>query len=347
MGLNFPEDLDGWGRWQRSRNRLRTIKAALRTPAPVDLVLLHTGPAPRVLIALDATTPTALAAILRPAASLPADQVAVLAPRAVAEHLLREQLFVAPELRSIDGSAPCPETLSEVRAVVSAGYFLIAGATAHRWAIELGATYCVVQHGLLTPFAPPLPAGATLFAFSEADGEFWRSGRSDVTVKAVGSQLLWNAADSAPAQTSDPHERPVFLGQLHGAELPRSLSARTATAFCAQTGATYRPHPAETDRLSRWQHRKWERQGIELDRVGAPLSEGPPVVAIFSTGILEAAAAGVPAWVTGINPPEWVHEFWHRYGLAPWGGAPTPPPIQPAIEPGEHIARQIEKLVKR
>ena len=47
------------------------------------------------------------------------------------------------------------------------------------------------------PQAPPLPVGATLLAFSEADAEFWVSGRRDVTTHAVGSQLLYLAAQKA------------------------------------------------------------------------------------------------------------------------------------------------------
>ena len=53
----------------------------------------------------------------------------------------------------------------------------------------------MVQHGALTPYAPPLPDDCTVLAWSEADGEFWRSGRDDVRIETVGSQLLWEAGD--------------------------------------------------------------------------------------------------------------------------------------------------------
>ncbi|MDJ1371269.1 serine/threonine-protein kinase [Gulosibacter molinativorax] len=353
MGLNHPEDLDAWRRWQRSQNRLRALRAAFRKPAPADLVLLRESDKPTALFALDATTPSALAAVLEPASHLPASSYAILVPRSVAIEILQRQHLPVTDratdgeewtMQAVEETAGAPDALAEVRVVVSAGHFLAAGAVAQRWATTLGAPYCVVQHGLLTPFAPPLPREAWLFAFSEADGEFWRSGRTDIHVESVGSQMLWNAA-SAPTPTEVVADaRPVFLGQLHGAELPRRVSARTAATFCRETGATYRPHPAEVDRLSRWQHQRWRRQGIDVEDTGKPLVSGRPIVAIFSTGILEAAAAGMPAWVTCANPPEWVEEFWHRYGLSQWGNDPTPPPVQPEVSPSQQIANRLQEM---
>jgi hypothetical protein len=185
----------------------------------------------------------------------------------------------------------------------------------------------------------PLPSGAHLLAFSAQDADFWRSGRTDVTTEVIGSELLWNAAHRPRPAVGDA-TTPVFLGQLHGAELPRAISGGTAFAFCRDGAARYRPHPAETDRLSRWQHEIWRRRGIRFAAPGGLLDEPRPVVSIFSTGVLEAAAAGIPAWVTCVRPPAWVQEFWERYGLRPWGGAPTPPPPQPDIEPARAIARR-------
>ncbi len=98
-------------------------------------------------------------------------------------------------------------------------------------------------------------------------------------------------------------DRPTFLGQLHSAEMGRREMARFTGAFCRTEGARYRPHPGERDRLSRWQHARWRRQGIELDDGSVPLRELPtPVVSVFSTGILEAAARGVPAWAAYDRP---------------------------------------------
>ncbi|MDT0193774.1 MULTISPECIES: hypothetical protein [unclassified Arthrobacter] len=198
----------------------------------------------------------------------------------------------------------------------------------------------------MTPHAPPLPEDAHLLAFSDADAEFWRSGRCDVTWDVVGSQLLWTAGAQGSGRVSE-DARPVFLGQLHGAELPRSGFARAATLFCTTTGAMYRPHPSETDRLSRLQHALWERRGVTLDRSGIPLAElNAPIASVFSTGVLEAAARGIPAWVTYPSPPAWLEEFWERYGMSRWGTEPTPAPARPDLEPARAIAEIVVQQVR-
>ena len=56
-------------------------------------------------------------------------------------------------------------------------------------------------------------------------------------------------------------------------------------------------------------HKLWEKEGIRIDRSGTPLNEVPnPVVSIFSTGVLEAAIRGIPAWVYHPAPPAWLVE---------------------------------------
>jgi hypothetical protein len=207
-----------------------------------------------------------------------------------------------------------------------------------RAARQSGGRVFVVQHGLLTPFAPPLPRDCTLLAWSAADGDFWRSGRRDVDIEVVGSQLLWVAAQRAAA-VIDPDARPTFLGQLHAAEIARRELARVSYRFCHETGAVYRPHPAETDKVSRAQHALWRRRGVAFDTSGVALENlETPVAAIFSTGVLEAAAAGRPAWGYHPDPPAWVAEMWDRYGVARWGSDPTPPPKQPTVEPAARVA---------
>lgn len=335
MGMMFPADLAAWQRWQASRQRLRRLRHAFdrgrRTPPPL---FLHTrGGDATAVFAVDAATPAAVASTTSPLAFLGDTPVAVLAPADVSAHLPGEW-----SVEAVTGS-DLPRAIAGIRAVVAMGAYLPAGAQACAWASQLGARLLIVQHGLLAPQAPPLPAGAHLLAFSEADAAFWRAGRADVTAEAIGSHLLWQAAQTPRTVSAD--TTPVFLGQLHGAELPRQISGRTAELFCERTGAAYRPHPAETDILSRLQHRRWRRRGIEFAAPGPLLDAGRSVVSIFSTGVLEAAAAGIPAWVTCVRPPAWVHEFWDRYGLAPWGGSPTPVPEIPEVEPASAVADRV------
>ena len=182
-------------------------------------------------------------------------------------------------------------------------------------------------------------AGARALVWSQADGEFWASSRTDVTWQVVGSQLLFNAALQPRIKVSAT-ARPLFLGQLHGAEIGRSYMAQVSERFCRDTGAIYRPHPSEKDKASRLIHAYWRRRGIEFDPGTSPLFEtNRPVVSVFSTGTLEAAARGIPAWVYAPNAPSWVHSFHTRYGLSRWSDIPTVAPQAPALEPATAIAQ--------
>lgn len=343
MGLRFPNDLASWQRWQHNQHPLRRLRDVARRPAPAVMYLHIRGDEPAILFALDASTPTAIASVLEPLDHLDASSIAVLAPRDISARLAGDWV-----VRPVENAVELPLELRGLRSVVSAGHFLAAGYIAYRWAERLAADYFVVQHGLLTPFMAPLPPNAHLLAFSERDAHFWRSGRSDISARVVGSQLIWRAAALGREAGDVVSEgTPVFLGQLHGAELSRRKSGRTAQRFCTQTGAVYRPHPAEVDRLSRVQHAAWRRRGIEFAPPGALIDERRPVVSIFSTGVLEAAAAGIPSWVTCVAAPGWVREFWDRYELSPWGGSPTSPPPLPDVEPARAIAQHVAESSRR
>ena len=353
-GLIHPRDLEAWHRWQDARlplsRRLKRMAGVLRDIARPDtragqVVVTRGGPTPRVLVCLESGSPSSVLALLRPLRDLHPEEVAVVAPVAVREHLppwtWQESGGLALEVM--------PELATGAAVVLSTGHYLPVGRTAHAALAAadpaLVSRFVTVQHGLLTPHAPPLAAGTTLLAWSEADATFWRSGRDDVETAVVGSQLLWDAAEP-PHAVPDPEARPVFLGQLHGAELPREVLAAAAEGFCRAEHAVYRPHPSERDRASLETHRRWEEAGITIDRSGVPLRElGAPVVSVFSTGVLEAAAAGLPAWVHCTDPPAWLRGFWERYDLVPWGGPPTASPERPHLEPSLAIARRVQGMM--
>lgn len=361
--LKYPLDLDAWQAWQRRQKKLKWAKYKLnslldsarsRTVAeePVRGLLYTRGAKPQVLIVMDSFSPTNRNAILEPLKHLDAIDVALWVPEDASEYLdgqyasarysrkdWSEQEISGDELTSL---------LPDVRIVLSAAQFLGRGAAAYEFSRAIGAEYWMVQHGLLVPQAPPLPVGCTLLAFSEADAEFWASGRRDVTTHAVGSQLLYLAAQKAAgAEVQKQNDlEPIFLGQMHGAELPRASFAYASHSFLKKYGGIYRPHPSEKDKLSVLTHKLWEKEGIRIDRSGTPLNEVPnPVVSIFSTGVLEAAIRGIPAWVYHPAPPVWLVEFWDRYGMNRWGSEPTPAPVQPEKEPARRIAElMIETL---
>ena len=335
MGLRFPDDLGAWQRWQDSRHPARVLKAALRrTPhgPAAAWVARNTADEAQVVAVLESRAASSRMAVLEPLRHLAAEPLAVVAAFDPGEFLPGD--WSVTRVERFDPAVALPDA----RVVLSAAHYLELGALVFADAVRRGVPYATVQHGLLTPSAPPLPDVGHLLAWSQADAGFWLSGRRDVAVTVVGSQLLWNAAAQDAAHVSR-FARPTYLGQLHGAELPRAGMTRAVTEFCLETGARYRPHPSETDRLSVLQHRVWERMGIEIDRSGAPLSQTmSPVVSAFSTGVLEAAARGVPAWVSYPRPPAWLGEFWERYRMSPWGGTPTPIADVPATEPGRAVA---------
>lgn len=71
-----------------------------------------------------------------------------------------------------------------------------------------------------------------------------------------------------------------------------------------------------------------------------------PVVSAYSTGVLEAAARGLPAWATFPDAPTWLHEVWDRYGMARYGDAeatacPTILNFEPAYAIGITIDRHM------
>lgn len=357
--LKYPLDLDAWQAWQRRQKKLKWAKYKLnsllasarsRTVAeePVRGLLYTRGTKPQVLIVMDSFSPTNRNAILEPLKHLDAVDVALWVPEDASDYL--DGQYASERYSRKDWSEQeisgdeLMRLLPDIRIVLSAAQFLSRGAVAYEFSRAIGAEYWMVQHGLLVPQAPPLPVGCTLLAFSEADAEFWASGRRDVTTHAVGSQLLYLAAQKAAGAEAQKQNdlEPIFLGQMHGAELPRASFAFAAHSFLKKYGGIYRPHPSEKDKLSVLTHKLWEKEGIRIDRSGTPLNEVPnPVVSIFSTGVLEAAIRGIPAWVYHPAPPAWLVEFWNRYGMNRWGSEPTPAPVQPEKEPARRIAELI------
>lgn len=349
-GLTHPRDLEAWHRWQLERQpwrrrvrKLAGVLADIARPStrPGEVVVTRGGTGPtRVLVVLDSRSTSTVSALVNPLEHLDLAGVTVLSSEPVRDLLptwvWRESSgLVYDDLPRLAAGAP---------AVLSTGHYLPLGRAA-RDAVTDPARFVTVQHGLLTPHAPPLAEGTTLLAWSDADAAFWGAGRKDVRPTVVGSELLWEAGRH-PAEPVRPDTPPVFLGQLHGAELPHALLVAAAESFCRETGAVYRPHPAERDRRSRAVHDRFEAEGISVDRTGTPVHElGAPVVGVFSTGVLEAAAAGLPAHVHCPDPPAWLTAFWDRYGLSPWGGPPTASPERPAVQPSRAVAEVVEGMM--
>ena len=337
-GLVVPDDLDAWCRWSDSRNRVRFGLAAAKRfvrhqPSVPPAKLYLPVERPTTLVVLDQVSASCRYATFDPLEHLDPDRTAVLSAHPEA----REAATGAVRVMEWNEGGWLPPSIEQV---LTLGTFNHLARQVKPWATRHNARFCVIQHGLLTPWAPPLSPGDHLFAWSEADAEYQCAGRSDVTSEVTGSQMLWKASRLPKVEVLD--ETPVMLGQLHGAELGRAAKQRMYTQFCTSTGAIYRPHPNEADVMSRVQHRIMARAGVIIEASGKSLvEEGRPVVSIFSTGTLEAACRGLPSWVHHPDPPAWVSEFWSRYNLSRWGDEPTAPIDSSRDEPASIIAKAL------
>ncbi|MGA4507746.1 prephenate dehydrogenase [Propionibacteriaceae bacterium G1746] len=338
-GLQFPSDLAAWRRWADGRagvqgavRRAKGRVSEMRHPPGSATLYLPAGE-PTSLIVMDNLSPSCRLVIhdpLRYAERL--DQVAVLT--GVADPQLPGDGWTAVEFI---GPGQIPRTVQQV---LSLGAFNALSGVAEPWAKNHGMRFVVVQHGLMTPWAPPLNDGDHLLAWSEADAHFWGADRPSITWQVVGSQMLWQAGHAPKVEVLD--ERPLMLGQLHGIELPRLQKLRVYEKFCLANDADYRPHPVETDVASRLGHQWLRRRGVGFEMSVASLPDlGRPVVSIFSTGTLEAAQRGLPAWVHHPTAPEWVRDFWARYGLRQFGDDPTPAWELGDEEPAALIAKAV------
>ena len=343
-GLIHPSDLDAWQGWHESRKRLRRHTRRVRPAAPAvpatASLLLPPGGEADVVVVVEATHASVVQAVAAPLCHLPVARTAVVCPPGW-----------APPAGYADHSGHAVEP-GDVQhhvspsVVLSAGHYSALGAAGLAVSQRSGAGFFVSQHGALTPYAPPLPPEARLLAWSEADAEFWRSGRRDVSHQVVGSQLLWQVGQQERGPRTDDGQALTYLGQLHAAELSRSRLSHAAADFCRRHAATYRPHPSERDKLSRWTHAGYRRLGIPVDGSPALSASAGPVVSVFSTGVLEAATQGRAAWVDFPRPPAWLGEFWERYGMHRFGGDPTPAPPVPETEPARRIAEILLEAVR-
>lgn len=337
IGLAFPENLEAWRRWEASQGRVRRGLAAIkRRGRPTERSVAHLllpEDEPDTLVVIDVWSPSCRAAVGEPLRAMDPRRTAVLTgvPQVLTDLSAGRHSVVWERLEQIPTS---------VGAVVTLGAYNDLAGQVEPWARRHDAGYFVVQHGLLTPWAPPLNEGARLLAWSEGDGRYWTAERPGLTWEVVGSQMLWKASGEPAVELAD--ERPVMLGQLHGTELPRSEKQRLYTRFARLTGAEYRPHPNESDAISRAEHQLMRAAGVRFERSGrAVIDLGRPIVSIFSTGTLEAAHRGLPAWVHHPQPPGWLEAFWSRYGLSSYGGRPTAPMGLPEIEPAVAVARAV------
>lgn len=345
-GLRHPGDLVAWRRWHASRHPVRSVarvaRARLRPPTGTLVDVLTPPGGGDLLVAVEATHASVDRAVVAPLRHLPADRTSIVCPvgwRPPAAYAAHDRRTVA-----LDRLPALVEAGPTLGAVLAAGHYTEIGAAAFDLAERRDAPFLVSQHGALTPFAPPLPRAAHLLAWTEADADFWTPERQDVRVTITGSQLLWEAGIDRSTTSNGPlSDGPLtYLGQGHAAEIPRAQLVHAALTTCRDHDAVYRPHPSERDAASRLVLAAYSRAGIVVDTDNRALVEvESPVVSVFSTGVLEAAARGRQAWVDFPRPPAWLAEFWERYAMSRLGHEPTPAPARPAMEPALRVARTL------
>lgn len=334
-GLRVPVDLEAWQRWRARRTPFRTAKRYLRPSSlPTRFAWTNNAEPPRIAVGVAAATTSGRAALVAPLEHLGDIPTVVLAEQDLGS--------LPPGWRRSGVPVDLP---SSVRAVLADGHYLPLGHDLWQASRDRGIPYHVVQHGLITPLAPPLAPGSILLAWTSEDGRFWQCGRSDVAYEVVGSELLWQAGADVPKAVAS--TTLTYLGQGHAAEMSRVRMAGAAFVTCREHGATYRPHPSERDITSRAVLAAYSRAGITVDTGNAPLVDLPgPVVSVFSTGVLEAAAQGREAWVEFPSPPAWLREFWARYGMHRLGSPPTPAPSRSEQQPARRIAEILREAVR-
>lgn len=341
MALIHPRSLERWQEWRGSRRRVRGIHRSRPLDVATEGYVLHTregeGPS-RILLGIDTADGAAHGGL---PAVLPYvhGSAAVVTPAGLSPAELSGPEW---EHRRIARPSAALDDLG-ITSLLTLGWHRAVGRSLHEWAREAEVPGAVVQHDVLTPFAPPLPPDTTLLSWTAEDGEFHRAERDDIEVRVVGSQRLWQARHDAAGQEPTIDGQPVFLGQLASIELPRRVSLRAAHSYCRFADALYQPGPGEDDRLARAAHLLLRRRGIAFQDPSTALpAQSGPIAAVFSADILEAAVRGIPAWVHAPGAPGWLVEQWERYGMRRAGTEPTPAPELGTDEPARLIAQILE-----
>ncbi|MGL5810858.1 MAG: hypothetical protein ACRCYQ_13020 [Nocardioides sp.] len=343
MGLVHPDDLSAWRRERAALAGRGRLSIGLRELAhDPRFELFIGGTSPRLLIALESVAMADRMAVLAPLEHLDLTRVAILAPMGagavVPQHPWVTKILFPEELTRYFDS---------MGAVLATSHHTDVGASAYDFSQAVKAPFFVIQSTVLTPHSAPLAPEGQPLAWTDADATFWQEGSARAHQKAtvVGSQLLWSAAQHALPEP-DPATATTYLGQLHEPHLGYKQMAKAAEDFCLRHGAVYRPHPAENDRRVRSVHERLVRLGVSLDQSSTPVGRfDGPVVGAYSTGVLEAAARGLPAWVEFPQPPAWLRELWERYRMFQHGGEPTPPPVVTGFEPAYAVGITLDRYL--
>ena len=210
----------------------------------------------------------------------------------------------------------------------------------YAWSRRLGLPYFVaVQHGAADADAPPLPRGARAVRVERGRRRVLAVRPHDVRGRRGRLPAALGGRRGHAAGHRDPTTAPTFLGQLHGAELPRARLAAAAATFCRATSTppTVRT-PASATGRSRW------RRTPAGDAAGSPSTgpasrcaswRAPRSSACSPPACSRRPRRGVPAWVDFPRPARLAGRSsgsvtaWHRGRHRP-RQRPTRPDVEPA-----------------
>ena len=331
-GLNHPGDLAAWQRWQRAAapGSRRSAQAGAPEPPPPGRADLGASGHPRCWWRPRLVRPSNhdRAGVDRWRTSSPL--------RTLAARPHRDRCPVG-RAGAADaharGRASRRTAARSSAAVLSAGHYTAArrgGATP--WPRSAAPPSWSSQHGALTPFAPPLPRAVPCSPGARRTRLLGvRAQRRHHHV--VGSAAAVAGGRDGPRRARSTRPRaPTYLGQLHGAETRPPRPGRGRPRLLPRTGATYRPHPTERDRASPPAARGLGAQGIRSTQRHPAGRARTPVVSVFSTGVLEAAARGSRPGSTSPARPR----GWRSSGSVTGctvGRRPPPPPTDPTSSP--------------
>lgn len=271
-GLVHPESIELWRDWARSRGgmprRRGSVADAVRTlrgtrgrddhwEEPRWVLHSREGEtSARVVIGLEDASPRSRAALL---AFLPYLRVGVdvVAPRGLIAPELDGPAWRRRAFESARDAVP-----SDAAAVITAGQGGPTGSALHSVAERRGLQSFVVQTDVLTPYAAPLPAEATLLAWTADDADFWRSGREDLTLLPVGSQRLWQLghhsgegdvteASAEPGAAGTADETAAEAADEAAAGAAEHTASEPADGAAERTGPSAVPSPVVLGQLSR------------------------------------------------------------------------------------------------
>ena len=330
-GPTHPRDLEAWHRWhhgaQPLTRRVRRSLDVLRDIARPDgraerVAVTRGGPRCRVLVLVEARTPSQLQPVVAPLRT----------SRSTTSSWSRRCRSVTPCRRGCGRSRGrsrtrrCPSSRAAPRSSSRPATSSGSGASA----------------GMPSPTrraSSPCSTGCSRRTLPRSPrARRCRVVRRRRRVLALGPGRRDDAGRGVPApvgggpragRAPDPGARPVFLGQLHGVELPRALVTEAAESFCRVQGPSTGPTPPRpTAAPGRPTSGGRPRASPSTGRDAPARARGTRRQRLLHRG-RRGRGRGPAGWVHCPSAPAVARGVLGRYHLARWGPGRRHPPNGP------------------